>query len=84
MTRPVDLDSWGELYVGFNKHREILKCLEGADKIWSEAFAIERRRHSRWLTSDDDVAVATMKQLMEYIEPHIALLEKQVFKSRDN
>jgi hypothetical protein len=77
-TRKVDLDSWGELYVGFNEHRELLKRLDGANKIWDEAFANERIRRSRWETSDDDVAVATMRELMKIIEPHIALLEKEL------
>ena len=82
VTPTVDLDSWGELYVGFNADREILKRLDGANTIWINAFNVQRCARSRFYESDDDVAIATMESLMNLIRSHIALLEKQVLSSQ--
>jgi hypothetical protein len=77
VARTVDLDSFGELYAGFNEDRAILKRLRGANKIWIEAFKMERRRRPKSL-SDDYVASVTMKSLMDIIKPYVASLENDI------
>jgi len=64
-----NLDQLGELYPGFSRDRETLKRrVRGYHVVWMRAFRLLRATDEFYQRSDEDVARATMRMLMDAIK----------------
>lgn len=60
------LDSLGDLYPGFVVHKMMLRAWRAdADGLWERAFLRLSRTTAFYQRSDRDIAVGTMKALLE-------------------
>jgi hypothetical protein len=65
-----DLDSFGEIYTGFNRDRELFKSRAvNPDTLWREAFREFRRDDTFFQRDDDVVARETMRMLLTLLPP---------------
>lgn len=64
------LDSWGELYVGFNRDRARLRRVLGAraDGVWENSYTAMRNTPDYYQSSDAEVACAVMRYLMAFFD----------------
>jgi len=66
MSAVPELDSLGEIYPGFNRHRAILKQrIPNAAAVWHEAFEVVQRTEEFFQRSRQDAARETMRMLMD-------------------
>ena len=66
-----DLDSFGEIYPGFDRDRQTFKSFPLKDPpnvVWRRAFDRVRATDDFYLRSDDAVARETMRIIMELLD----------------
>ena len=68
MSRTPSLDSFGEIYPGFSKEREIIKAaLTDPEGVWKKAFEAIRRTPDFYQCNDESVARETMRALLSVV-----------------
>jgi hypothetical protein len=68
VSRKPTLDSFGELYPGFILHKRMLRAWRtDADELWVKSFLRLGRTEKFLLRSDEDIAVETMRILLDSI-----------------
>jgi hypothetical protein len=59
------LDSFGEIYPGFGRHRATLKAvLPNAERAWRQLFEVVARSEEFYQRREEDVARETMRLLL--------------------
>jgi hypothetical protein len=68
MSHVPELDSLGEIYAGFDRHRAILKQHKAdAATIWRKAFEAVQQTEEFYQRSNQDIARETMRMLMDVL-----------------
>jgi hypothetical protein len=63
-----DLDSFGEVYPGFDRDRRLVKSrIADADRLWRAAFERIQRTPEFYQARDEDVARETMRTILEFL-----------------
>lgn len=66
MSAVPELDSLGEIYPGFSRHRVTVKQhIPNAAAVWRDAFEVVQRTEEFFQRSTQDVARETMRMLMD-------------------